>query len=60
MEFPIVMRRILASNLFGVSSYDLNVLAAVALFLGTVSTFACFVPSVRASRIDPMVSLSVD
>ena len=54
----IVMRRSLESQLFGVSSADPMVLAAVTAILATVAVVACALPARRATRIDPVVALS--
>jgi predicted permease len=54
----IVLRRSLASQLFGVSVGDPVVLAAVTTLLALVATAACALPAGRATRIDPIVALS--
>ena len=54
------MGRVMASTLFGVAPSDPRVFALVTLLLAGVSTTACLLPSRRASRIDPMVSLRLD
>jgi ABC-type antimicrobial peptide transport system permease subunit len=48
---------LLAGILYGVSSADPLVLGAVALLLGTASVFACLVPAIRATRVNPMDAL---
>jgi putative ABC transport system permease protein len=52
--------RVMASLLFGVGSYDPPVLAQVTVVLTVVSALACFIPSAKASRVDPMESLRQD
>ena len=54
----IVLRRSLESQLFGVSTADPIVLAAVTAILATVAVVACALPARRATRIDPIVALS--
>ncbi|HKB12647.1 MAG TPA: ABC transporter permease [Vicinamibacterales bacterium] len=49
--------RFLAVLLFGVSASNPLVYAAVAILLGTVSLVAVLVPSSRATRVDPLVTL---
>jgi ABC-type antimicrobial peptide transport system permease subunit len=43
--------------LFGVASFDPLVLAGVALLLGGVAVISALLPALRASRVDPAVSL---
>lgn len=57
IPLALVLGRVMANMLFGVGSYDSGVLAGVMAFLAGVSALACLLPSFRASRIDPMVSL---
>lgn len=49
--------RLLRSMLFEVKSTDPWTYAASALLLGVVTLGACFVPALRASRVDPLVAL---
>ena len=49
--------RILRAYLFGVSSTDPVTFTAVALLLGAVALFACWLPARRAARVDPMEAL---
>jgi macrolide transport system ATP-binding/permease protein len=48
---------LLRSVLFGVQPWDGAVLAAVAVMLALIGTFASYVPARRASRLDPMRAL---
>jgi len=52
-----VLTRVLASDFYGVSSYDPLTLGGVAILLTIVGTAACYLPSRRATRVDPVVSL---
>ena len=52
------LRRILASELYGITPFEPAVLVAVTLLLGIVALAACAVPARRAARIDPVVALS--
>jgi predicted permease len=54
----IVLRRSMESQLFGVSSGDPLVLAAVTAILAAVALVACALPARRATRIDPIVALT--
>jgi predicted permease len=49
--------RLLASQLFGVSALDPVTLAVVSAVLLSVAMLACFVPALRAIRIDPIEAL---
>ncbi|HET9307335.1 MAG TPA: ABC transporter permease [Candidatus Sulfotelmatobacter sp.] len=43
--------------LFGVSSWDISTLAAVALVLGASALMATYIPARRAAQVDPSVAL---
>jgi len=45
------------SLLFGVSSWDIPTLLAVAVGLGAASLLASYIPARRAARVDPIVAL---
>lgn len=49
--------KLLASMLYKVSGYDPLVLASAAAVLIVVSTLACWLPALRASRVDPIIAL---
>ncbi len=53
----IFLLRVLSSQVFGVKTYDPITLAGVVILLVIVGLAACYVPSVRATRVDPLVSL---
>jgi predicted permease len=52
------IRRVIATQLYGIGAMDPVVLSAVAGLLALVAMTACSVPARRASRIDPAVALS--
>ena len=53
----LVITRLLSSQLYGVSTLDPLTYSAVALLMAAVSLLACYVPTRRAMRVDPMVAL---
>jgi predicted permease len=52
--------RLIRTLLFDVQPLDPLVYSGVAVVFTVVATLACLVPSVRASRIDPLVALRAD
>ncbi|HWC44995.1 MAG TPA: FtsX-like permease family protein [Casimicrobiaceae bacterium] len=52
--------RLLASQLFGVSTMDPLTFATVPIVLGLVALAACYLPALRASRVDPIVALRAE
>ena len=52
--------RLLRGLLFGVAPHDPVTLVAVTLILAVVGLAACWLPAVRAARVDPAVALRAD
>jgi len=46
--------------LYGTSPVDVATFAGVALLMIAVAALACFVPALRATRVDPMIALRHD
>jgi putative ABC transport system permease protein len=52
--------RALESMLFGVSASDPATFGIVAVGLGMVGLFACWLPAVRAGKVDPVVAIRME
>ena len=52
--------RLMASQLYGVKSWDIPALAAAAIALGICAFFATVIPAFRAAAIQPMIVLRAD
>jgi len=51
------LTRMIRSLLFQVSPFDVGVFFVAAITLCAVALFACFAPTLRATRVDPLVAL---
>jgi len=52
--------RLVASQLYGVSSADPLTLTSILVLLGVAALFACWLPARRATKVDPMVALRTE
>ena len=57
LVLSILATRMLASELYGVSPVDPLAFVFAALVMGTVTMIACYIPTRRAMKIDPLTAL---
>ncbi len=60
LAFSLALAPLMESLLFGVPPQDPLTLAAVALAVAVTGIAACWLPALRATRIDPMIALRHD
>ena len=60
LGLALALSRVLASQLFGVEAHDVGTLVGTALILFVVALVATAAPTLRATRIDPLVALRSD
>ena len=56
----VALRRVMATQLYGISATDPSTLVGVAAILGVVAMTATLLPAVRTARIDPVLALQGD
>jgi putative ABC transport system permease protein len=53
----LLVTRLMSSELYGVSPFDPLTYVGVAVVMAAVTLLACYIPTRRAMRVDPMVAL---
>jgi putative ABC transport system permease protein len=51
------LTRLMASEIWGISTRDPLTLAAIAVVIGAAGLLACAFPALKASRVDPIIAL---
>jgi putative ABC transport system permease protein len=49
--------RFLESLIYGISTFDLATFVSVIFVIGSVALLACYLPALRATKVDPIVTL---
>jgi ABC-type antimicrobial peptide transport system permease subunit len=60
IPLALALSRITISLVFGIQTWDPIMLSIVTLLLCVVSLLAAYLPSIRASHLDPMAELRSD
>ncbi len=56
----LVLSRVMASQLFGVTARDPLTFTALPIMIVAVTTLACYLPARRAARVDPVTAIKQD
>jgi putative ABC transport system permease protein len=56
----LLLSRVMASLLFGVTVTDLVTFTTLPVLIVAVTTLACYVPAQRAARVDPVTTIRQD
>ena len=51
------LMRVLANQLYGVSTTDLETFAAISILLMSVALISCYIPALRATKVDPLIAV---
>jgi ABC-type antimicrobial peptide transport system permease subunit len=53
----ILSARVIEGLLYGVKPYDPVTFVAVALLMAAIGLLACWIPAIRAARVDPLITM---
>jgi ABC-type antimicrobial peptide transport system permease subunit len=56
----LLLRRVMANLLYGLSAADPLIFFIVPLLIVSVTLLACYLPAYRATKVDPMVALRTE
>ncbi|HKZ81750.1 MAG TPA: hypothetical protein VJ124_26010 [Pyrinomonadaceae bacterium] len=57
LDWAFGLTRLMTAMLFGVEPTDASTFTVLALLLAAIAFVACYLPSRRATKVDPVISL---
>jgi ABC-type antimicrobial peptide transport system permease subunit len=51
------LAQLMASLIYGVSAGDVTTFAGIAVLMGAITLFACYIPTRKAMSVDPIIAL---